>query len=159
VEAGTFVRAGQSSQAAPEGERSYQIRRTHDAIEVFAVLLALHTLTAAELVIHNAAIEPGHSKDVEIEFKGDDSQATGLQFDLTFEADRLKITGAAGPSAASVSKGVVTSPIGPGAIRFIVAGLNREAIPDGVVVRVTVTVETSSKLGDSALGISNAKGT
>lgn len=57
-----------------------------------------------------------------------------LQFDLLFETSQLRFdTVEPGPSALDASKSTHANPIKPGTARIIVAGLNRNALTDGVV--------------------------
>ena len=57
-----------------------------------------------------------------------------LQFDLLFETNQLRFDGVEpGPSAVDGSKSTHANPIRPGTARIIVAGLNRNALANGVV--------------------------
>ncbi len=60
-----------------------------------------------------------------------------LQFDLLFETSQLRFDSVEpGPSALDGSKSTHANPIKPGIARIIVAGLNRNALADGVVAWV-----------------------
>jgi hypothetical protein len=115
--------------------------------------------SAAELAVQSVSISPGQSKEIEIRFNAEGSQTTGLQFDLGFDAEILKIAAAPGAAATAAGKSVVSSELGRGKRRFIVAGLNRDAISDGVVVRLTVSVSDTSKAGDVVVGVDYVSGT
>lgn len=63
-----------------------------------------------------------------------------LQFDLTFEASRLKFQSAeVGSASTAAEKLVQANPLKTGAARVIIAGLNRNTIADGIVAWAVFT--------------------
>jgi hypothetical protein len=60
-----------------------------------------------------------------------------LQLDFTFETAQIQFTAVeAGASALSAAKSAHANPLAPGTARVIIAGLNRNAIPEGIVAWV-----------------------
>jgi hypothetical protein len=106
-------------------------------------------LAAVLLVIAPAASQPevGFGLGNQSEFGTDGSirvpvvigplgseSVAALQFDLLFETSQLRFDSVEpGPSALDGSKSTHANPIKPGTARIIVAGLNRNALADGVV--------------------------
>lgn len=63
-----------------------------------------------------------------------EESVAALQFDLTFEATQLQFSAVeAGPSAVDASKTAQANPLKSGTARVIIAGLNRNALADGIV--------------------------
>jgi hypothetical protein len=85
------------------------------------------------------------------------AQVSGLNFDLTYDNNRLDVISVTtGPAAAAANKGVSTGSIDNMPIKVIIAGLNQDVIPDGIVAYVNINVLPSANPGASSLALSNA---
>ena len=126
-------------------------------VDLFIILLA-GGCSAAELTIDATPAGIGRTAEFEIRFTPDSSALTALQFDVGFNPHLVKLSAAAGPAATGAHKDLATASAGPGKMRFLIAGLNRESISKGVLVRLSVTLLDANKTGDKTLILSNAAG-
>ncbi len=79
-----------------------------------------------------------------------------IQFEVVFSAFRfVSAAVTAGPAAIAAGKDVSASTPAPGRVRCIVAGLNRDAIPDGVVVNVTLSFAGGAPAGSYLIRLEN----
>jgi hypothetical protein len=124
---------------------------------LFIILLA-GGCSAAELTIGAAPAGNGQTAEFEVQFTPDSSALAALQFDVGFNPTLVKLSATAGRAAMDAHKDLVTASAGPGKMRFLIVGLNRESISKGVVVRLSVTVLDANKTGDKTLVLSNAAG-
>lgn len=75
-----------------------------------------------------------------------------LQADVGFDPDTLSLSSvSAGPSAIAANKNVSFSVQAPGLIRLIIAGLNQNALTDGVVADMVFDVKQNTIAGSQAI--------
>jgi Cohesin domain len=85
------------------------------------------------------------------------AQVVGLNFDLTFHADRLSVASVAlGSAASSVGKSIAWSQPDANRIRVLIVGLNLDAIPNGTVAVVTFNVLPAARRGATPLALTDA---
>jgi hypothetical protein len=123
---------------------------------VVAATLTGTDLTAAELSIPTRIARGDGTVSVSIEYRARDVALAGLQFDLTSDRSVRVIAATAGSATTNSGKAVSTSVLPDGRSRFVIAGVNRNAIADGTVISLVVRVGPSS--GRSRLQIVNALG-
>lgn len=133
------------------------------ACVLFAVTLSAQAQTCgASLSAGSASGIPGDS-DIVIPVRLDPDEGieiTGLNFDLTFDTNRLSIQNVTiGSAASSAAKTLSWLSPSSGRIRVIIFGLNQTAIPNGVMAKVTFSVNTGADPGSSSLSLSNATAT
>lgn len=79
-----------------------------------------------------------------------------LQADVGFDPDVLNLSSVtAGPSATAANKNVSFSVQAPGSVRLIIAGLNQNALPDGVVADMVFDVKQNTIAGFQAILLDN----
>jgi hypothetical protein len=123
---------------------------------VVAATLTGTDLVAAELSIPTQIARGDGTVTVSIEYRGRDAALAGLQFDLTSDRSIRVIAATAGSATTNAGKAVSTSALPDGRSRFVIAGVNRNAIADGTVISLVVRVGPAS--GPSRLEIVNALG-
>ena len=123
---------------------------------VVAATLTGTDLTAAELSIPTRIARGDGTITVSIEYRARDAAVAGLQFDLTSDPSVRVIAATAGSATTNAGKAVSTSVLADGRSRFVIAGVNRNAIADGTVISLVIQVGSSS--GPSTLEIVNALG-
>lgn len=115
--------------------------------------------SAAELAIVATQSGVGQPVELLIQFTPDSSPLIGLQFDVGFNPDLVKLSATPGQAVIDAHKNLASASVAPGKTRFVIAGLNRESITKGAVVRLTVTVLDVNRAGAKSLVLSNAAGT
>ncbi len=111
---------------------------------------------AATLRLETIAADPAAMMPLHLASAAGEAVAA-MQFDFVFSASLFSVTGvAAGPAATAAGKEVQSSVVVPGRVRCLVAGLNREAIPEGVVVNFELTVAPAAPDGAFLVRIENA---
>lgn len=94
---------------------------------------------AATVGMDTVAAEPDVVMPVNLVSTSGEAVAA-MQFDVQFSSSRFPASAVtAGPAATASGKDVRANTLGPGRVRCIVAGLNRDAIPDGVAVNLTLS--------------------
>ena len=126
-------------------------------IAVLALIAAINTCFAATLTVgQNSAIpsQPGVSVPVSLS-SGVGEQVAAVQFDITFNSAILVLSDAtAGPAASSAGKDISFSTVEPGRARVIIAGLNQNIIPDGIIANALFNVNISAPGGEEPVSLS-----
>lgn len=115
-------------------------------------------LQAAEIALPTITAKPGDHLVAGVNFTAQDSQVTGLQFDLECDPG-LTIAGSAGTAASSAGKSLATANRASGKKRFLVIGPNQTSLTDGVVVSLNIDLPAKSAARVYVLHISNARAT
>ena len=113
---------------------------------------------AAQVGMPQMTVQPGSSANGQVQFLGQGSQVTALQFDLQYPAN-LTLTAAAGTAATAAGKTLTTSAIAAGTMRFVVAGINQTAIGDGALVTLTIAAPSGAASATSPLHALNPAAT
>lgn len=81
---------------------------------------------------------------------------SGVQFDLLFDAGVFILgTVEGGEAASEADKDIVFSEVAPGTVRVMVAGMNQNIIPDGVLARARLDVSPDTARGVYPVGVAN----
>lgn len=102
-------------------------------------------------------ISAGQSANLAINFTPGPDPVAGLQFDLMLPAG-FSVTGETiGPAGSSASKQVSSSAV-TGGFRFLIFGLNQNAIPEGILLNITLNTDTSVRPGPQTLPLTGIVG-
>jgi uncharacterized protein (TIGR03437 family) len=123
---------------------------------LFTMLFAGASLFAGTLAVGSGVASSSSNASVNVTYTAGGTQATMLQFDLTFDSTVLLVTGTGGSAASSAGKNLQTSPDATNAnvMHFMLFGLNQNVIGDGVVVVLNIGVRNASYSGTQTLQIS-----
>jgi hypothetical protein len=113
---------------------------------VLASAVMVLAAKGAELNLDQGVFSADKTASLKMTFTAGKDAATGVQFDLEYDAAALDITIEGGPAAQQASKNVRSAQIRPGKLRVLIIGLNRNTILDGVIA----VVHVSFKGGDGA---------
>jgi hypothetical protein len=102
--------------------------------------------TGAELSLEQGTLSAEKTVSLKMIFTAGKDAATGVQFDLEYDAAALDITVEGGAVAQQAGKDVRSAQIRPGKLRVLIFGFNRNTLSDGVVA----VVHASFKGGDGA---------
>jgi Cohesin domain len=119
------------------------IRKSGIALALIIMAIAAK---AAELSLEQGTLTVDKTASLKMTFTGGKDAATGVQFDLEYDAAALDITVEGGPVAQQAGKNVRSAQIRPGKLRVLIFGFNRNTLSDGVVA----LVHASFKGGDGA---------
>jgi hypothetical protein len=127
----------------------------------FAALLAMLAcgtgLPAADLSLPTR-VDVQKRATLNLVLTGADGLA-GFQCDLELDAKAMEAAFQAGPAATAAGKGLIATPIASGKWRLIVAGLNQNSLPDGVVALLILEVKAPGVLpGAYPIRLLNAAG-
>jgi hypothetical protein len=115
-----------------------------------AIVLALAVMAlaanAAELSLEQGVLSADKTASLKMTFTAGKDAASGIQFDLEYDAADLDVTVERGPAAQQAAKDVRSAQIRPGKLRVLIIGFNRNTISDGVIA----VVHVSLKSGDGA---------
>ncbi len=121
-----------------------------------ALLPVLH---AAELSLPSQVAGPGSSVSISIAFDPGTSPVSGLQFDLQYDNAIMSIVATPGDSIGAADKNIYLSDLFPNQRRFLVAGLNQNAMPGGSLLNLFLNLNSNAPAGVYSLVISNLTGT
>jgi hypothetical protein len=108
------------------------------AIVLALVVMAL-AAKGAELSLDQGVLSADKTASLKMTFTAGKDAATGVQFDLEYDAAALDITVEGGPAAQQAGKNVRSAQIRPGKMRVLIIGFNRTNISDGVIAVVHVS--------------------
>ena len=120
-----------------------------------AALLGSSPAIAAELVIEQVQAGAGGSVWSRVMLNSDGAAVAGLSFDLDYDPAVMRLYAVSDVGARTALKNGYLREIAPGRLRFVIAGLNTTAIPDGPVIRLLVVVNITASTGVHAIGLSN----
>jgi uncharacterized protein (TIGR03437 family) len=83
---------------------------------------------------------------------------SAIQFDVQYDRSAMSLVGIAGESTRASGKRLYQADIGPSTKRFVIAGLNRNSIPDGALLGLFANVEPGASNGVYRLTVSNVVG-
>jgi hypothetical protein len=104
-------------------------------------------LTGADMALGSGEVAPGRSVSLALVLSDGQNQLGVFQCDLAYDSDVLNIAVDRGPSAKAAEKNVTYSQPATNMLRLVVAGVNRNTIPDGIVVLLSVTAKRSAAQG------------
>jgi uncharacterized protein (TIGR03437 family) len=90
---------------------------------------------------------PGSSVPAAVSLANDGQPIGALQFDLSFDASALSLLAVTGMAARSAGKSLHVAALAPNKVRFLIWELNRNPIPDGIIVNLFVNVAASATVG------------
>lgn len=113
-----------------------------------AIVLAMFAVAgaAAELSIEHGTLAAGKPASLGVRLAAGTAAPTGIQFDLEYDA-ALEISVEAGPVAGAAGKSLQSAVIQGGKQRVLVVGFNKNAISDGVVAVLHVSLKGSGEAG------------
>jgi hypothetical protein len=138
--------------------RSRAVRLTVIAVIVSVSSIAPTPSEAAELSIATMPIAAGLSSTITVEYRAKGAAVAALQFDLEFDTSIFSITSTAGTAASDAQKSLSTATLANGRTRFVLVGFNRNVLSDGVLVDLTIRVDSQARPGRYTLQISNIVG-
>ena len=114
-----------------------------------AIVLAMFAAAgnAAELSIEQGTLAAGKPATINVRLAAGTAAPTGIQFDLEYDAASLEIGVEAGPAAVKAGKSLQSAVIHDGRQRVLVIGFNKNAISDGVVAVLHVSLKGSGEAG------------
>ncbi len=115
---------------------------------LFLILAA--TGMAAELHLDSSAVAANQPAALSLRLQSGDSQLTGVQFDVEFDASQFDLKVDLGPAAESAVKVIQTNTLQPGKERVLIFGFNRNKIADGVIAVAHLSLKSGADAGDAA---------
>jgi Cohesin domain len=115
---------------------------------IFAVITAAN---CAQLSLPASAAAPGGGILLPVTFASQSSSITAIQFDLQYDSTALSLCATAGESARASKKTVYLWELAPGQRRFLIVGHNSEAIVDGALIDLFVSLSSTAPDGVYAL--------
>lgn len=121
---------------------------------VLAFLLSFVPVAAAQLSLPSVSAGPGASLIVSALFTPT-ADVSGLQFDLQYDSTAMSLTAIAGDALRIAGKSVYSQVLSPNEIRFLIVGLNQNAIPQGALLTFVINVNQSAPVGSYTLALSS----
>jgi uncharacterized protein (TIGR03437 family) len=118
------------------------------------LFLACQFGVAATLSAPGQTTGPGQSVVVPLSFTASGSTIAGIQFDLQWSKP-FTLSVAVGSQLAASTKVLYTAPIQTGTLRCLIAGVNGDLIPEGVLLNVTIGVDYTATAGTDTINIAN----
>lgn len=109
-----------------------------------AAILTAPAASTAELSLSAPAAAPGSIALLAVTFASQSASVAALQFDLQYDPSVLSVSATVGDSLRTSSKALYTADIAPGRKRFLVAGLGANALVDGTLVNLFITVSPAA---------------
>jgi uncharacterized protein (TIGR03437 family) len=113
----------------------------------------------AELSLPKPASAPGTSLVLPLSFASQSASATGIQFDLQYDNSALRVIATVGETARTSGKALDLWDLAPGQRRFLIMGLNRNPLVDGVLINLFVDVSPTAPGGAYQLRLLRVIGT
>lgn len=124
---------------------------------LFAVSVAVFggsvSIPAAEIVLPGKEAHPGASVVLPVAFRGQGNSVSALQFDLEYDNAAYDIALVVADSARVSGKNLYSADVAPNRKRILVAGLNQNVLPDGVLFRIFVNVRPDASTGAASLTV------
>lgn len=120
---------------------------------IVLLLAGAGVLPAATLTLPNVTARPDERSEANLVYRSDGAMATAIQFDLEYDTSLFAITATAGMAATNAGKSLNAS-----GSRFIIMGLNPDAIADGTLVLLGIAPKQSTPPGSYPLRIRNIVG-
>jgi len=119
-------------------------------------LLAFPAVVAAapQISLPQQSAAAGTTALLPVSLAASGASLSGIQFDLQFDSTVLTVSGAIGSGAQNASKNLYFGNLGGGRMRFLVVGMNQNALPDGPVVNFSIAVGPNAS-GTYPLTLSN----
>lgn len=113
-------------------------------------------LSAGQLSLGKISANPDTPVRIPVLYSSHGDRVAAMQFDLSFPAETLSILSMeAGPAAATAFKSLLVSDQAPGVKRILIAGLNQNLLPDGILLTLTVRLSNAVPSGSYPLLFSN----
>lgn len=113
---------------------------------------------AALISVSSGSVPAGTNFQVAVQFSGEGSQVSGLQFDLEFSPG-LVVSPVPGPAGDAAAKVLSTVDLSPSKRRCLLVGLNQSTIFDGILLFVNVAVPAGAGKTQYTLHVSNSVAT
>ncbi len=124
-----------------------------------ALLHSAPPAAAAVLVsVPASLLARGDSAVIPVTSLSQGGSASGLQFDLLYDGAAVGVSATAGDAAGQGGKAVYVADVAPGQKRFVIAGMNQDSIPDGVLVNLFVYLRLDAPGSEYPLQVSNVVG-
>jgi uncharacterized protein (TIGR03437 family) len=129
--------------------RSVSVRQV-----AFLLFLACQSSVAATLSAPGQTASPGQSLDVPLSFSASGSTVVGIQFDLQWNQPfSLSVT--VGNQLKTSTKVLYSAVIGKGILRCLIAGVNKDPLPEGVLLNLLISVDPTAGAGVGAITFAN----
>ena len=126
---------------------------------IMALLYSAPPVAAAALVsVPALLVARGGSAVIPVTSLSPGGPASGLQFDLLYDSAAIWVSATAGDAAGQGGKAVYAADVAPGQKRFVIAGMNQDSIPDGVLVNLFVYLRLDAPGSEYPLQVSNVVG-
>lgn len=132
---------------------------------ILLLTLAVGAAASSPTVVISAGSASGNPGDTNINVpvslqSKDGAHVVGLNFDLSFDDNRLNVSSVTiGPAASGAGKIMSWSQLSTSTVRVIIFGLNQDMIPNGTVANVIFNVLDDAAPETSHLVLSNAAAT
>ena len=112
-----------------------------------ATLVAVMAASCAELSLPTSGGAPDGTLVLPISFASQSSSVAGIQFDLQYDSSTLSMSATVGGASRTSAKLLYSGDPSPGQKRFLIVGLNQNPIADGVLVNLSVNVNSNALVG------------
>lgn len=116
-----------------------------------AVLAA--PVAAARLEVGEAAAAPGSSVIVPVMLRAEGASISGLQFDLSYDQERMQVAVVAGEAARRAVKALYRQDLGAQGVRVLVVGINAAPMEEGAVALLFIGLEARADEGDYPIAV------
>jgi uncharacterized protein (TIGR03437 family) len=113
---------------------------------------------SAQVSLPSLSAAPGSSIPLPLAFSST-SSVSGLQFDIEFNSSVMNIAVTPGDAVRGSGKNVYTAELSQNVKRFLIVGLNQNALSNGVLLNVFVNLNPNAPLGVYSLHFSNTVAT
>lgn len=139
------VRGVKESMTDPRSERAYDVLAWQRCVRKFvflAVLVALPQFGRAATLLLSApeSVAPGAPLIVAATLSASASPISAIQFDLEFDASQCDLAFSVGDIVQSAEKQIHWNELDSHRKRFLLIGLNGEALPEGTLLRFYISV-------------------
>jgi uncharacterized protein (TIGR03437 family) len=111
---------------------------------------------AAEISLPAEVAAPGSSVFLPVTFRPQSAFVSGLQFDFEYDGSAMSVVAIVDMAARNGGKSLFQADLSPGKKRFLIAGLNANPIPEGVIVGLLANLKPDSPNGSSLVTLSGA---
>ena len=113
--------------------------------------LASASFAAAQLSISSQTVAPGASFTLPVQFASQGLAVSGVQFDVTYDNTALSLSAKLSDAATNSGKSVYFADVSINRKRFLVAGINKAALPDGLLINLVVSANPTVLSGSFTL--------
>lgn len=129
------------------------------ALAALVLFMAADGAFSSQILLCNQSSAPGANVLCQVTFASQAGSISGVQFDVQYDNSAISLAAALSDLVKTSGKTLNTADLAPDRKRFLIIGPNRNLIPDGAMLNLSIHISPNAPAGTYALELSNNYGT